>query len=260
MAGSGFAGYVRILHPVPVHQVERGDEEEYWRWSDVAARQGRTMHPLVQWNRLADLDDGPEFPDGWKVGQTEGGFLGPDLLSALNEHLAAVTSVPDDLVMGLWVGWGELHGSGAVYVGEGGDAETDAAMRAWQEEQRRSVSPDVARAVHSGAQLRLPGREYLLFRTSVGELRDPTWPYRAGIGWTSMFPGPAPQLIWPTDHTWVVASEIDWDSTVVAGPRSLVDAVLGDERFEAYEVGEDSDLSWEGDLINPPRVGWRAGP
>lgn len=44
-----------------------------------------------------------------------------------------------------------------------------------------------------------------------------------------------------------------WDSTIVAGSRALVDAVLGDGRFEAHEVDEDSDLSWDGDLVNPRR-------
>ena len=58
----------------------------------------------------------------------------------------------------------------------------------------------------------------------------------------------------------MVASEIDWDSTIVAGSRALVDAVLTDDRYEAFEVDEGSDLTWEGDLVNPPRAGWSAGP
>ncbi|MGN8050882.1 hypothetical protein ACTJKO_14460 [Curtobacterium sp. 22159] len=39
----------------------------------------------------------------------------------------------------------------------------------------------------------------------------------------------------------------------MAGSRALVDPVLGDGRFEAYEVDEASDLSWDGDLVNPRR-------
>ena len=42
------------------------------------------------------------------------------------------------------------------------------------------------------------------------ELADETWPHRAGIGWTSVFDGPLPQLVWPADRSWVVATEIDW--------------------------------------------------
>lgn len=47
-------------------------------------------------------------------------------------------------------------------------------------------------------------------------------------------------MLWPEGHEWVLASEIDWDSTIVAGSRSLIDAVLADARFEAYEVDADA--------------------
>lgn len=61
-------------------------------------------------------------------------------------------------------------------------------------------------------------------------------------------------------RTWVVTSDIDWDSTIVAGSRALVDGVLADDRLEAYEVHEGSDLTWEGDVVNPPRDGWPEEP
>lgn len=58
-------------------------------------------------------------------------------------------------------------------------------------------------------------------------------------------------VIWPADRSWCIATEIDYDSTLVAGPRSVTEAILGDERLEAYEVGYEDDLSWAGDAINP---------
>lgn len=276
-AGAGFEAYARILHPVPVHRedltvADRWGmhpvlEEGRWRWSRVAARQGLTMHPLVQWNRLADLHQGVDFADGWRVGQSRDGALDVDLLAGLTRHLREATRSPEQLVVGIWAGWGELTGSTVVYAGEddGGketdaEAEADARMRLHLEEQRTSVAPDVAAAVRRGPLVELPGREYVLLATGCDELADETWPHRAGIGWTSVFDGPLPQLVWPADHAWVVASEIDWDSTIVAGSRALVDAVLADDRFEAFEVEEGSDLTWEGDLVNPPRAGWSAGP
>lgn len=91
----------------------------------------------------------------------------------------------------------------------------------------------------------------LLFDTALAELADPGWVHAAGLGWTADFPGVMPQLLWPADHTWVVASEIDFDSTIVAGSRTLIEAVVADDRFEAFEITEDSDLSWDGDTINP---------
>jgi hypothetical protein len=87
--------------------------------------------------------------------------------------------------------------------------------------------------------------DYVLAQTDTAELAEPGWGLRLGLRIDD-----PPQLLWPEDHAWVLATEIDWDSTIVAGPRELVDAILTDSRFEAYPVDEDSDLSWNGDTIN----------
>lgn len=225
VAGVGFEAYARILHPVPAHRVdlEVADEwgmhplleETRWPWSRVAQRQGLTMHPLVQWNRLADIHQGVDFDDGWRVGQTREGFFDLDLLAALTEPLGAATGTPDQVVAAIWNG---------------------------------------SYANRKGPFLEWPDREFVLFATSTVELADPTWPERSGVGVQSGSSDISPQLLWPADRSWIVASEIDWDSTIVAGSRSLVDAVLANEQFEAFEVGEDDDLTYEGDTINPPRA------
>lgn len=64
VAGTGFEAYARLLHPVGAHREdldttdERGDhpdvEHTRWRWAEVARRNDRVMHPLVQWQRLTD--------------------------------------------------------------------------------------------------------------------------------------------------------------------------------------------------------------
>jgi hypothetical protein len=48
-----------------------------------------------------------------------------------------------------------------------------------------------------------------------------------------------------------IATEIDWDSTFVAGPHSVAGGILSDSRLEAFEVAYDDDLSWYGDTTNP---------
>lgn len=272
VAGDGFEAYARILHPVPVTHWDLSVVDEWgmpralgettWPWAEVATRQGLTMHPLVQFNRLADLHQGVEFTGGWQVGQTPEGYLELDLLGGLTEHLARASSAPDDLVAGIWTGWGELGEPGfVIYLEEGsGWLARRQAQREASRRRAEALRPEVRAAAARGPYLRWPDREMLLFSTSCAELADPTWLGRAGIGATDGSSGPGPQLIWPGDHAWVVASEIDWDSTIVAGPRSLVEAVLADERFEAFEVDERADLTWEGDTINPPRAGWRAEP
>ena len=53
------------------------------------------------------------------------------------------------------------------------------------------------------------------------------------------------------DRAWVLVSEIDYDSTVVAGPRDLVAALVADPGIEAFEIPPGADLTQDGDRINP---------
>ena len=262
-AGTGFEAYARILHPVPAH---RGEEQARWPWSEVAERVGGTMHPLVQWNRFADLHQGLDFADGWSVGQTREGFLELDLLSVLVGHLSAATSTPGDLVAGFWEGSGELDGGSRPYMAAGSGflgwvsrashGRFGGPRASGDGDQRSGPTPELRTALARGPFLAWPEREMLLFATSAAELADPRWVEDPGFGVAPGTDELSPQLIWPRGREWVVASEIDWDSTIVAGSRALVDGVLADDRLEAYEVHEDSDLTWEGDVVNPPRDGW----
>jgi hypothetical protein len=58
VAGTGFEAYARLLHPVDAHRTDPNTLDEWgnpvdvehtrWRWAEVARRNGRVMHPLVQ--------------------------------------------------------------------------------------------------------------------------------------------------------------------------------------------------------------------
>ena len=264
VAGAGFEAYARVLHPIEATRVDltRSDEwgqhpieeETTWTWATVAERNGRVMHPLVQWRRLTDDESLMSFPDGWGLSQSREGWLDPRLFAALTEHLAKATTVPDNMVIALWDGWG-FDARFSFYMssdsGEGDDSERS---RAWEEQARQeasaAVSAEFLAAVRRGPRLAYPGREFVLMQGSLTELADPAWGERTGIGWMPYRPEPTPQMFWPGDHAWVVASEIDWDSTIVAGSRQLIDDVLADPAFEAYDVGEDDLLTWDGDHVN----------
>ncbi|HKZ13573.1 MAG TPA: hypothetical protein VJL81_06990 [Solirubrobacterales bacterium] len=90
--------------------------------------------------------------------------------------------------------------------------------------------------------LRLPGREYVVLRGSLD----------AGILVEDWLSPSSPNLIWPEDRAWFLASEIDFDSTLVGGTENLTQWILEDRRFEAFEVGPDDLLTWDADKINPP--------
>lgn len=274
VTGSGFEAYARILHPAEAHREDLSTVGEwgqhpvidtrFWSWAEVAARSGRTMHPLVQWLRLGS-DEHSE--DGWRIGAPREGRFDPTLCAALTRHVERVTTTPDDITIGIWTGFGALSGSRTFFsfstIEDGEDeAARDKRLRAGELELQREAEATVlpehraaVAATNMGGThdqvLGLPGRDYLLLGGTLAELAVPDWGYNAGIGWMPQFPpDPTPQLIWPEDQAWVVASEIDWDSTIVAGSRELVDAVLKDPTFEAFEVQETDRLTIDSDTVN----------
>jgi len=100
--------------------------------------------------------------------------------------------------------------------------------------------------IHVGPELALPGRDYALYRGTLSTLCDPDW--RRDSGWDTVWHETL-NLAWPDDHGWYIASEIDFDSTLVGGSRELIDRVLASE-LETAAVTETTDLSSEGDRIN----------
>lgn len=260
VAGTGFEAHARILHPLRADREDRTTVDEYdehpvlesaeWRWADVAERTRRTIDPLVSWQTLSGRDDESDLPfeDGWVVHPPEEGWYEPRQLAALTELLAEATSTPDDLVGAIWDGWGDLNGTSTLGFGWQGSGEPTAAERVEmqahidrrQAQHRREQA--ALRESLAGPRFLWPARECFLLSMSLPQLSDPSWTDDARVGTYVGF-GHTPQMLWPEGHEWVLATEIDWDSTIVAGSRSLVDAILADARFEAYEVDADASPS-----------------
>jgi hypothetical protein len=94
-----------------------------------------------------------------------------------------------------------------------------------------------------------PDRNYLLLEgplTAALQLGDDFGTFR--------FDPHPPNLFWPEDHAWCVASEIDYDSTLIGGTTELVHAIIDDPTFDAWPVQPDDSLAADADLINqvPP--------
>ncbi|MFL6181783.1 MAG: hypothetical protein ACJ73J_05690, partial [Actinomycetes bacterium] len=68
-------------------------------------------------------------------------------------------------------------------------------------------------------------------------------------------PSQSPSQWWPQDRMWCVASEIDFDSTLVGGPADLITEITHHPKLEAYRVESGDDLTARGDLINSPVSG-----
>jgi hypothetical protein len=56
--------------------------------------------------------------------------------------------------------------------------------------------------------------------------------------------------MWPSDRAWFLASEIDFDSTLVGGTRDLIESILDNPGLDAWPVGPDDSLAYDADRIN----------
>jgi hypothetical protein len=61
----------------------------------------------------------------------------------------------------------------------------------------------------------------------------------------------SPSQWWPADRAWAVATEIDFDSTLVAGSDALIEEIVHNDELEAVRVESTDDLTAAGDTVNP---------
>ncbi|MEU3626615.1 hypothetical protein [Amycolatopsis coloradensis] len=93
--------------------------------------------------------------------------------------------------------------------------------------------------------LRHPGREYLMFAGPLASAKKLGW--RPRPNW---FEAQSPNLFWPDDRAWCVATEIDFDSTLVAGEEALIDALLKAPGPEVWRIEPDTSLAADGDRVD----------
>ncbi|KUG61903.1 hypothetical protein AVL61_11305 [Kocuria rosea subsp. polaris] len=95
------------------------------------------------------------------------------------------------------------------------------------------------------------GRRYVLFEACAADFADAAWPARApwvdDVVWAH-----SPSILWPDDHAWVLATEIDFDSTLVAGTRALVRELMETPGLEVLPLRTDADLTRDGDVLDRP--------
>ncbi|WP_159500981.1 hypothetical protein [Microbacterium sp. 18062] len=299
----GFPAYARLFHPAtrdrpvgrPWPPLPYGAHRREWDafqrdapeidveqvgWAATADALGTTFHPGAQWHRLVapgvvvENEDGPRDAAGWRYGAPVTGELDSDALSALTRALAAHTTTPDDGLVALWEGWGDLVGHLGVTpsrtfltltaADDAPDPDRHGELLA------RSIRDPLNDAfrkprwqpgilsdeISAGGRMVLPGREYVVFRGGIAEFATPGWvervPWRDREAEEHGFPPSAhsPSLIWPADRAWVLVSEVDWDSTIVAGSADLVAALCAEPGVEALPIEADASLQWDADVVN----------
>jgi hypothetical protein len=239
----GFEAYARLLHPA-------ADEDGApVTWAEVCRRQGRTAHALMQWQSIAGVTDHlervgrwprkswvSERTSQWPGHEPEEGRAPADLLSEALQVLSQFTADSDHCFHAVWEGWGWLHENAQVRLHTTDQRGTAPSV---------PVSHPLPAELLEGARLQHPGRDYLLFEGPLlAALR--IGPQEGADSFSLQ----SPNLLWPADQSWCLATEVDFDSTLIAGTRELIDALLRVPGLEAWAVEATDDLTVDGDLIN----------
>jgi hypothetical protein len=185
--------------------------------SDLAAA-GWIVASDVSWERLVTF--GPAgfpayarvrfIPDPSYPGQAEtqanlGASPGEvEQWRALLQLLATETSDPSDCYFGLWDGWGFPEA-----------------------EQRWPTF-----GVPPGA--RFPARAFFLFHGALADAEIWGPPAAAGIwGRPEFSRGGTPAFVWPSDHTWCVAADVDPHWAGIGATAATIQRLLADHRLDA---------------------------
>ena len=196
---NSFPDYARILHPGHM-----AGTHAPIRWSEVAHRTGRTMHPLAQWGRIS-TSGGLVGPGLAGVIEPEPGRLSEEVVRYLVAALRQHTGTPERCALGIWEGYGSI-----------------------------------ADQYPSTPRLGLPDRTYLVFEG----------PIEAMVEFVEGGHAPPPNLWWPEDRAWCVATEIDFHETYVGGTRACVDAILAHPELETFRVPAGARVDLFADTIN----------
>ena len=223
-----YGTYARILHPV-------GDgPNRSTTWADVAQVTGRRVHPTVQWHALISAPD-PARRDAplWHDTSPELGNLSLKPLLALCDILSRHTATPQDCFFALWEGWGWVRGGRAFvrFTADDGPGEP--------------VPSAFTAAEVAAPRLHLPYRDYLVLRGPLSAMTELVQ-YAGPETWVTQ----SPSLFWPVDRSWCVATEIDFDSTLVGGSDAAIADVLAHPVLEAWALGGHESLMPFADEIN----------
>jgi hypothetical protein len=213
---TGFSAYARVLHPA------FSEDGNPVSWARIAAWAGTRVHGLAQF--AAIVRPGPKAgheAQPWAY-EPSIGKLPSSTWTVLARLLSSATATPDHCCFGVWDGWTYQGGQQLAYRA---GAETVPV-----EEVPRMVIAD---------------REYALFVGPLAAYGDVGYLLRSG-----RFDALAPSLVWPQDRAWLVATDIDLDSTYVGGSAQMVSALVADSLLEAYPVRPDDPITAGSDTIN----------
>jgi hypothetical protein len=221
-----YAAYARIFHPTTD---EAGEEVT---WAEVARRLGTTAHREMQWHAIVGSYDYSNFSGSrWPGSDPSRSELEAEKMDGLAAILARHTDTAEECFFGL----STIRGGVAE--------EFDAAPRFELPYREFVILAGPLAAIN---RIQLSNRHFTVTRF-YREGEEPPADYEP----PERFWREAPNLIWPADRAWFLATEYDFDSTLLGGSRELIDAILTAPDLEAWEVDGEVSLQADADELNP---------
>lgn len=237
----GFEAYARVFHPAsdatgrPVS------------WAEVAKACGTTPHREMQWHAILGLRDADELRSSYRPGDGSGvkwegsdppiGPIDIDTLDALCEVLADHATDVTHCFFALCTihGWLESF-----------SAETPPTLLELPYDRSHIVLAGPLSAVNQIMFDWSRAGSIMMTQVSHGH-GEALAPEQESSGFRQRG---SPNLIWPKDHSWFVASEVDFDSTLVGGSAILIDAIIESSKLEARQIMPTDSLADDADKVN----------
>ena len=213
----GFEAHARVLHPA------LDDALEPVQWSTVAKWSGRVHHPLMSFEGISSPADGHGADGRPWLEDPNHGSMEEETATELAALLSRFTGTPQHCYFGVWEDYGQYSGGAAMLTSDG-----------------RGRPLGIPRDIRRAQRVRGVGRDYLLY---AGRLEQITEFY-------SNFLSEPPNIWWPEDRAWFVATDIDLDSTYVGGNRECIAALLDDDMLEAVTAYPNASIAMTADTIN----------
>jgi hypothetical protein len=229
----GFAAYARLFHPA------RDDHGEAVQWSRIAAWSGRVVHPEMQFHAIASPAPGRTLgPRPWDGETPQDGTPTVEQARILVDLIPEHAGSSGRCWFCLWEGYGFLHPQSIARA-----ISRPARTPPPSEDTLGLPGPDAWEALRAWPRVDAPGRGYLIARGPLEAALTAPW-----VPWEHWYQ--APNLWWPEDRSWCVASEIDFSWTYVGGSKEFVQAVLDHPALEALPARLSDGITADSDHLN----------
>jgi hypothetical protein len=182
------------------------------------------------------------LPDPVRPGQSENDVdpdWRTDQLPTLLEVLATHTATPDDCYFCVWEGFGHADvaiDDDAVYID---DENARTPLERLGARPGLAPHPVASPSMPQLPKVVLPNRAYWLFRGPLADIGTwdtaQQWPGRCRLDQIE------PAFIWPADHAWCVARDVDPHWAGIGGTPPLITRLMSDARLDVVPADPTED-------------------